>query len=133
MNNNPPDTCQDFSKAPLACDQSAISGSTPRKRSRDDWRTIIAEWEATDLSQKHFCEQHGYPLHQFTYYRYLFLQAGRSKKRLVPICLDAAIQKPDSDPPFILHLPTGATLPIPQAYDTAALKKLLSALGVGGC
>ena len=99
------------------------------KLSRDDWWPIISDWETSGLTQQAFCTARGVSFNTFSYYRNIFLQETRSKPKMVPIQVsEQTITKQRPDDVFMLHLPGGATLAIPQVYNSTALKDLLNVL-----
>lgn len=56
--------------------------STGRAR---DWESLIAEWEASDLSQRNFCQQHNLSLASFGYYRKKFREAHYQTAAVLPV------------------------------------------------
>jgi len=45
------------------------TASTNTRRDRSAWEQLMAQYEAGDLSQRHFCEQHGLAYSTFGYWR----------------------------------------------------------------
>jgi hypothetical protein len=98
----------------------------PSKLTRNDWRQLIQEWEKSGLAQTTFCRERDLVLHQFTYYRHVFLKERPSQSPLMPVRVNST-QAPSSH--FILHLQNGMKLSIPSAYDESSLIQLLKTIG----
>jgi hypothetical protein len=118
----------DESSAPTVSKNASI-----KKRSRDDWQRLIAEWENSGLSQKTFCEQRHINLHNFVYHRYRRRQTQHPQGKFASIRVTSKQPRFTAHDQFVLQLQNNTKLWIPNNYDMTALKKLLTLLEVLSC
>ncbi len=105
-----------------------------RRPSPDEWKQLVAEFEASGLQQKEFVAKHGLSLGAFQYR--LYRKAQRRSKLSPPrtAFLPVEVVASPAPPPregFLLELalPRGLLLRFPVDTDTGYLAHLLSALG----
>ena len=83
------------------------------RRSRAQWRSIIAEWERSGLSQRAFCAESGIRYSSFIHQRHALRQADQEAATVaptfveVPLPQDSAPQEARSDS-WELELELGA-------------------------
>ena len=53
---------------------------------RDNWLTLIREWEATDMTQAEFCRERDVNLATFGMWRSNFIASGECESRAVKTC-----------------------------------------------
>lgn len=96
---------------------------------REKWNQILADWEASGLSQIDYCNDHGIKLYRLQYYRNKKMQQSNKGHRMIPIEV-TNLSSDLSSTSFVLTLHSGAKLSIPQNYNANDLKRLLQTLGV---
>lgn len=99
------------------------------------WRGVIANWEASHLSQVAFCKKHNLNVPQFSYYKKVF-QKKQPSTKIIPIEItpQAPVSSPaDSGTPLTLYLSHDIKLTIPRSCDAAMLKNIFSAIGILPC
>jgi transposase-like protein len=106
-------------------------GTTRRRRSPEEIRELLGEYERSGLTQQAFAETKGVSLSSVS----LWLRKARAgalsrgeeilpaPSRLVPVTIRSSA--PSS---FELVIPSGATLRIPADFDPGALERLLTLL-----
>ena len=99
-----------------------------RRRSREEADRLAAECEASELSQREFCEQHGVPLKTMARYlgRY---RRKQSNKNQVPqwVAVEVAAKRADSAELSVV-LACGHRIEIGRDFDAETLRRLVAAL-----
>lgn len=109
-----------------AIDIQQKNDSLPETMTRDDWRRINSDWENSGIKQNDFCAARGINYHKFAYYRTIFLREVRPTPKMLPIQVSETVSSNTiSHEAFMLHLPSGTKLAIPQTYNPTGLKTLL--------
>ena len=97
----------------------------------NDWSTLVAEQEASGISQKDFCNQRSLVLSQFVYYRCRLKNKENEAKISQPsfkpvkvVCKEAAHATGD----IRLSLPNGFQFSFPCHLDSAQVKRLVEVL-----
>ena len=103
-----------------------------RGRPRDSrkehlWQQRIQLWQDSGLTARDFCERHGIPLAPFYSWRRRLQHRLAPPVPLVPVQL---LPDPFHGPAPCLEvvLANGRTLRVPDAFDEAALRRLLAIL-----
>jgi hypothetical protein len=104
-----------------------------RRPGPDEWKQLVAEFEASGLQQKEFVARHGLSLGAFQYrlYRKAQRRSERTSPRaaFLPVEVVASAAPPPRDGGLLeLALPRGLLLRFPVGTDTSYLTHLLSAL-----
>lgn len=91
----------------------------------DKWKSIIAEQEASGLSQAAFCKQHDISVTKLGYYRSIL----KSKPKQAPASFHPIQIKEQNTPKDInLSLPNGFRLTFPQDIPAKQLKEWIKVL-----
>jgi len=104
--------------------------SDKQNQRRDKWHKIIEEYQASNMTQKSFCEQHNVSLPQFVYYHGQFRREKDPqivKSCFVPVKIPPQ-EKPVTASEVKLSLPNGFQCAFPSHTDTAQIKRLVEAL-----
>ena len=56
-----------------------------KKHSRGEWERLMASYEASDMTQRAFCAQHGLAYSSFCYWRKRLRTSQRVKDEVVPL------------------------------------------------
>jgi hypothetical protein len=104
------------------------------RRSRVQWRALVAAYERSDLTQRAFCEQRGVAVSTFRYWRGQLAeepgevgQAPSGALQLVPVHLVA-------EPPagtgsgIVLRAGAGVRIEVATGFDAATLQRVLATL-----
>jgi transposase-like protein len=98
------------------------------KRNREDWRKVVARWEASGKSAAVFGRQVG--AHPMTLYRWR--RELRDGAKEVGPTLGKIVEvrpwRPLGDDRFELRLVDGRSLGVPSGFDAGALERLLQVL-----
>ena len=96
-----------------------------RRRSREEADRLAAEYEASGLSQREFCDQRGVPLKTFARYlaRYRREQAGESR---LPqwVAVEVAAKHGDSAGLSVV-LAGGRRIEVQPGFDAETLRRLM--------
>jgi hypothetical protein len=97
--------------------------------SREEWNTLIEEYEKSNLTQKEFCEQNNVNLVRFGYY----IQRLRKKTKNVtsgkpPSFSQVLLDQPQTVSEIKIELPNGFKCFVPLNVKTDQLKNILGAL-----
>lgn len=104
--------------------------NSKQKKTREKWRSLIAEYNKSDLSQNDFCKKHGISKSGFFYYKALF----KSPKAIVKndLSLFSEIKIPQRElskqPEIKIRLPNGFECVISGNLDGCDLKELMRVL-----
>lgn len=80
------------------------------RRSREEWRSLVEEYEACDMPQTRFCAEHGLSGTQLRYWRKRFLQeasAGGDSESLIDF-LELPLVSPKRSSPAPVPTPAPA-------------------------
>ncbi len=95
-----------------------------RRRSRDEWREVIADWRASGLSCAEFAQLHGLNRNTLAWWRSeLGREASSTRLSLVPVRTTAVAAKP-----LEVELPAGIVVRIPIDADIDRAANLVRAL-----
>ena len=97
---------------------------------RANWRKIIDEYLASNVTQKVFCQQHAVSLPQFIYYYTQFRKKDKPQTMLpgfVPVKIPNH-ENPHATNEIKLSLPNGFQCTFPIYTDAAQIKRLVEAL-----
>ena len=104
------------------------------RRSHNEWKAIIKEWEKTDFLKTEFCQLKNLSIKSFSYHFYK-QQKTNGEKALDKksfakvVCKDEASMADKapvrSDKAFLLHLKCGGYIEIPSNFDKNSLSRLL--------
>ena len=61
------------------------TASTNTRRDRLEWQQLMAQYEAGELSQRHFCEQHGLAYSTFGYWRKQLRRSAHNERPPAPL------------------------------------------------
>ena len=105
-----------------------------RRRSRQQWRALVEGWEASDLSQKAYCEREGVAPRNWRRWRRRFQEepegagseaATPARVRLVPVELIGGDEPSGNGCALPLALGDGMRIEVPPGFDGATLRRLL--------
>lgn len=91
------------------------------------WTERVVQWRASGLSQRAFCEQHGWPLNRLVYWARR-LKEGTGPVRLVAVKVSGKVAESEANASLILRGAGGWQLVIPAQPDAAWLANLLRRL-----
>jgi len=100
-----------------------------RRRSREEWSRLVAEWRASGLSQPAFAREKGLAPTTLSWWACRLKREARSEPRLVAV--DVAAEEPPA--PFRVELSGGRTVVVPAGFDAASLRRLVAALEERPC
>ena len=98
------------------------------------WRSAIASWESSGLSQPAYCELHGLSYVRFTYWRGRQLKSLQQSKScdFVPVdirdTVDGAVKTAPLPAGMVVQLPTGGHLFIRHEREVSLASALLKTL-----
>ena len=102
-----------------------------KKRSREEWTKLVAEWRAGKLSQKAFAKRKGIAATTLSWWICRLGRETRERAALVPVEVVADIPVGTAD--FRVELAGGRTLFVPASFDEAALRRLLAVVEGAAC
>ena len=104
-----------------------------RKRSRDEWSRLVAEWQASGQSRRAFAVRKGISPATFSWWcsRLGSAPAGRPAAELVPVRV--VPEEPGAVDSFRILLPDGVGIEVPADFAAADLQRLLEVLGRRTC
>lgn len=110
-----------------------------RRPGPDEWKQLVAEYEASGLRQKEFVARHGISLSTFQYWLYKKSQrasvllpesTGRPRAAFLPVEVVASpASQSRAGLMLALELPRGLLLHFPVGTDAEYLAHLLAVLG----
>ena len=99
------------------------------------WRSAIASWESSGLSQQAYCERHGLSYVRFTYWRGLQLKSLKQSKSsdFIPVRIreseDSVVEQTAPLPTgMVVQLPTGGHLFLCHEREVSLASALLKSL-----
>jgi len=98
-----------------------------------DWQTIVTDWFSSGLTQKQYCEQHGFKSHQLGYYYRKFHSNDNSTTKLASVAIHPDGEKSTSSSGFVLAFPSGIKLSVPTRFCHQSLQRLLITLKEVAC
>jgi len=106
-----------------------------RKRSRAEWKELVAAWRASGLSQQEFAKEKGLASTTLSWWACrLRREGGDPAPSLVPVEVvreDAA--EPVGAAPLRVELSRGRTIVVPPDFDAPTLRRLVTTLEDGAC
>lgn len=107
---------------------------SPRRLTKEDWKDLSEEWEASDINQAEFCKRKGVKLSAFVYWRQRVSQKiQRSKTKFLPAMIKGSSEKQCIDEGVILKLPNGMSLQMRSGVNKDFLKSIFELLGISAC
>ena len=103
-----------------------------RKRSREEWTKLVAEWQTGDLSQKAFAKRKGIAPTTLSWWACRLRGEAREQGALVPVAV-VVEDPPAASGEFRIELVGGRTVQVPVSFDGAALRRLVAVLEDGAC
>ena len=108
-------------------------GRTRDEQKEQEWRRWIAQWRASGLSVRDFCDRHGLAAPSFYAWRSRLHQRTGDTPAVVPVQL-VADAPPAQASALELVLADGRVVRVAPGFDAATLRQLLTALeGEGPC
>jgi transposase len=108
-------------------------GRTRDEPKEQEWRRWIAQWRASGLSVRDFCDRHGLAAPSFYAWRRRFHQRDGDTPAVVPVQF-VADAPPAQASALELVLADGRVVRVAPGFDAATLRQLLMALeGEGPC
>ena len=106
------------------------TGRPRDERKERDWRRWIRKWQASGLTVREFCDQHGLGEHCFYAWR---RELGRRDAETAPFVPVGIV--PDDAPVVAgtleVVLPGGRTVRVAPGFDASTLRQLLAVLEEG--
>ena len=100
---------------------------TRGKENKAKWRCHVREHEASGLTQTTFCKERNLSLNSFSYHRTQYLAEMKESAPPTPSFVEVHFP-PMTLEPFLLNLPNGMRLSLPQQFDEKRLAQLLEVL-----
>ena len=100
---------------------------TRSKENKEKWRRYVREHEASGLTQTTFCKERHLSLNSFSYHRAQYLAEMKESVPPTPSFVEVHFP-PMTLEPFLLNLPNGMRLSLPQQFDEKRLTQLLEVL-----
>jgi transposase len=108
-------------------------GRTRDERKERQWRRWIAQWRASGLSVRAFCDRRGLATPSFYNWRRVLERRAAEKAAFVPVQV-VADAPPAQASALELVLADGRIVRVAPGFDAATLRQLLTALeGEGPC
>lgn len=106
-----------------------------RRRSREEWRSLIAEWSRSGEGIESFCRRRGVRAGTFNWWRWRLGRESQDESGWVELKGLGPGSEPEQSAgeSFELRWSDGLTLRVPRDFDAAALERLLSVLESAGC
>ena len=108
-------------------------GTAPRRRSQSEVAQLVAEFEASGLSRREFCQKHGLALGTLDGYRKRLRQArgeggGGSRWVAVELCGRNQAAGSARDSGLAVALPGGRRIEIGRGFDANTLQQVVRLL-----
>ena len=108
-------------------------GRTQDEQKEQEWRRWIAQWRASGLSVRDFCDRHGLAAPSFYAWRRRLQQHAADPPAVVPVQV-VADAPPAQATTLEVVLADGRVVRVVPGFDAATLRQLLTALeGEGPC
>jgi transposase-like protein len=108
---------------------------TARRTTAEQWQSRVDRWSASGLTAEQFAAREGVSPHSLSWWKWQLRKRGRNAAARSPeICFVALQEAPEAvaaAEPFEVLLATGHRVRVPARFDTAALARLVEALGGG--
>jgi hypothetical protein len=102
-----------------------------KKRSREEWTKLVAEWRGGALSQKAFSKRKGIAATTLSWWICRLGREARERAALVPV--EVVADAPAGAADFRVELAGGRTLFVPATFDESALRRLLAVVDGVAC
>ncbi len=109
-----------------------------KRRTRQQWRTLIDAWWDSGLTQGEYCRRHSISVSSFARWREVFRREGQPtkptpKREQEPACTLVPVHwisepTPHSGGPLSLHFPDGLRLDISVGFDATTVHRLITLL-----
>jgi hypothetical protein len=105
------------------------------RRTRAQWRALVAGYEASGVSQRAFCERRGVALSTFRYWRARLERTAREERPALPQALQLLPVQIVADPAagtdsgIVLRAGAGVRIEVASGFDAATLQRVLATLG----
>ena len=91
---------------------------------RKFWQTHIEQWQASGLSQRAYCIQHGLIIHRFYDWRRRFKSVENNRVSFLPVSLTGGASP--SQPSVCIHTPNGYTIEIRNQIGSTEIDRLIA-------
>ncbi len=99
--------------------------NTDQQAKRDKWKTLIAEYEISGLSQVEFCKQNELSLAQFSYYRGALKPEQRTSKNPPSTFVPVKVNQQAAINEMRVILPNGFQFAFPSEIESSRIKELI--------
>ena len=108
-------------------------GRTRNERKEQQWQRWIAQWRASGMSVRAFCDRHGLTTPSFYAWRRVLQQRATEKAAFVAVQV-VADAPPAQGSALEVVLADGRAVRVAPGFDAATLRQLLTVLeGEGPC
>lgn len=107
---------------------SIIMQHNSENKSQTDWKSLIAEQENSELSQKEFCIKRGLVLSQFVYHRCSSRNKNKHMQAAKPALKPVKVIGNESSGNIRLSLPNGFQCSFSCSLDMNQIKRLVEVL-----
>ena len=104
-----------------------------KKRTRAEWRKLVEEARASDLTQKAFAQQRGLAPATLSWWTSRLRREARAALVAVDIVEDPREDAPACAADFRVELAGGRTVVVPTSFDATSLRRLVAALEGAAC
>jgi len=121
----------DFTIAGGAMAQEDSTRQQEQGRKRHFWKTHIASWQASCVSQAEYCRRHELKFHQFVYWRRKFIAKPSTPLSLVQVPLAAVARAAGYFSPSAalrVALAPDVCIEVSPGFDPATLQQVVTAL-----
>ena len=109
------------------------------RRSREEWKRLVREWESSSERAREFCARHDLKLSTFQWWRWRLGSAAGPPAEISEGWVELSPARPapvddtSSSADLTLVLGDGISIRIPVGFDGPTLERLIRTLGVIEC
>lgn len=99
-----------------------------RKRRRDEWRSLVAEWERSGATAAEFANRAGVHVKTLQQWKYKLASAAQSRNPELAKIVEVRPARLLGEERFEVRLAGGRCVGVPPSFDAEALERLLRVL-----
>lgn len=99
-----------------------------RRRRRDEWRSLVAEWKRSGVTATEFAKHAGVHVKTLQYWKYKLASAAEPRSPELAKIVEVQPARLPADERFEVRLAGGRCVGVPPSFDADALERLLRVL-----